>query len=163
MATMVCGSRTGKPGHQGNGFRFIDHHGKRGHAGLRCCIAAGGDVSGRSTTPEAGPPFRRRSGARRLLDHPAPVPAAIRCDALVQELVARSDRAKKSLRASQDDLERLSCTASTPLDPRTMKVTLDISKLVEEGKLTGEEADKLMRLAASGTRSRALNIFFAVC
>src|SRR3984885_10280201 len=158
MAALVCGSWTGKSGHQGNGFRFVDHDGKRGHAGLRCCISAGGHVSGRSTTPEAGPPFRRRSGARRLLDHPAPGPAAIRCDALVQELVARSDRAKKSLRASQDDLERLSCTASTPLDPRTMKITLDISKLVEEGKLTSEEVDKLMRLAAHDTGSLGINI-----
>jgi LysR family transcriptional regulator of beta-lactamase len=84
---------TGKSGHQGNGFRFVDHNGKRGHARLRCCITAGGDVSGRSATPAAGAAFRRRSGARRLLDDAAPVPAAIQCDALVQELVARSDRA----------------------------------------------------------------------
>jgi iron complex transport system permease protein len=39
-----------------------------------------------------------------------------------------------------------------------MKVTLDISKLVEEGKLTGEEADKLMRLAAHDTGSLGINI-----
>ena len=34
-----------------------------------------------------------------------------------------------------------------------MKITLDISKLVEEGKLTREEADKLTALAAHDTGS----------
>jgi iron complex transport system permease protein len=39
-----------------------------------------------------------------------------------------------------------------------MKITLDISKLVEEGKLTSEEVDKLMRLAAHDTGSLGINI-----
>lgn len=34
-----------------------------------------------------------------------------------------------------------------------MKITLDISKLVEEGKLTREEADKLTALATIPARS----------
>jgi hypothetical protein len=45
-----------------------------------------------------------------------------------------------------------------------MKITLDISKLVEEGKLTSEEAEKLMKLAAHDTISLGINILvgFAV-
>ena len=45
-----------------------------------------------------------------------------------------------------------------------MKITLDISKLVEEGNLTSEEADKLMKLAAQDTGSLGINILigFAV-
>lgn len=45
-----------------------------------------------------------------------------------------------------------------------MKITLDISKLVEEGKLTSEEADKLTKLAAHDTGSLGINILigFAV-
>ena len=45
-----------------------------------------------------------------------------------------------------------------------MKITLDISKLVEEGKLTSEEADKLTKLAAHDTVSLGINILvgFAV-
>ena len=39
-----------------------------------------------------------------------------------------------------------------------MKITLDISKLVEEGKLTREEADKLTALAAHETGSLGINI-----
>ena len=39
-----------------------------------------------------------------------------------------------------------------------MKITLDISKLVEEGKLTREEADKLTALAAHDTGSLGINI-----
>ena len=39
-----------------------------------------------------------------------------------------------------------------------MKITLDISKLVEEGKLTSEEADKLAKLAAHDTGSLGINI-----
>jgi iron complex transport system permease protein len=39
-----------------------------------------------------------------------------------------------------------------------MKITLDISKLVEEGKLTSEEADKLTALAAHYTGSLGINI-----
>src|SRR5512143_2428243 len=39
-----------------------------------------------------------------------------------------------------------------------MKITLDISKLVEEGKLTREEADKLSALAAHDTGSLGINI-----
>ena len=39
-----------------------------------------------------------------------------------------------------------------------MKITLDISKLVEEGKLTREEADKLTALAAHDTGSLGVNI-----
>ena len=39
-----------------------------------------------------------------------------------------------------------------------MKITLDISKLVEEGKLTREEADKLAALAAHDTGSLGINI-----
>ena len=39
-----------------------------------------------------------------------------------------------------------------------MKITLDISKLVEEGKLTREEADKLTALAAHDTVSLGINI-----
>jgi iron complex transport system permease protein len=45
-----------------------------------------------------------------------------------------------------------------------MKITLDISKLVEEGKLTREEADKLTELAAHDSGSLGINILigFAV-
>lgn len=45
-----------------------------------------------------------------------------------------------------------------------MKITLDISRLVEEGKLTREEADKLAKLAAHDTASLGINILvgFAV-
>jgi hypothetical protein len=45
-----------------------------------------------------------------------------------------------------------------------MKITLDISRLVEEGKLTSEEADKLTALAAHDTGSLGINILigFAV-
>ncbi|MGB3038550.1 MAG: hypothetical protein WBB72_14390, partial [Methyloceanibacter sp.] len=39
-----------------------------------------------------------------------------------------------------------------------MKITLDISKLVEEGKLTREAADKLTALAAHDTGSLGVNI-----
>src|SRR6187549_2234986 len=39
-----------------------------------------------------------------------------------------------------------------------MKITLDISNLVEEGKLTREEADKLTALAAHDTGSLGINI-----
>jgi iron complex transport system permease protein len=39
-----------------------------------------------------------------------------------------------------------------------MKITLDISRLVEEGKLTREEADKLTKLAAHDTGSLGINI-----
>ena len=39
-----------------------------------------------------------------------------------------------------------------------MKIMLDISKLVEEGKLTREEADKLTALAAHDTGSLGVNI-----
>jgi iron complex transport system permease protein len=39
-----------------------------------------------------------------------------------------------------------------------MKITLDISRLVEEGKLTRQEADKLMALAAHDTGSLGINI-----
>ena len=39
-----------------------------------------------------------------------------------------------------------------------MKITLDISKLVQEGKLTREEADKLTALAAHDTDSLGINI-----
>ena len=39
-----------------------------------------------------------------------------------------------------------------------MKITLDISKLVEEGKLTREEADKLTALAAHDTGALGVNI-----
>jgi iron complex transport system permease protein len=39
-----------------------------------------------------------------------------------------------------------------------MKITLDISRLVEEGKLTSEEADKLAKLAAHDTGSLGINI-----
>jgi hypothetical protein len=40
----------------------------------------------------------------------------------------------------------------------TMKITLDISRLVEEGKLTREEADRLTALAAHDTGSLGINI-----
>jgi iron complex transport system permease protein len=45
-----------------------------------------------------------------------------------------------------------------------MKITLDISKLVEDGKLTREEADRLKTLAAHDTGSLGINILigFAV-
>ncbi len=45
-----------------------------------------------------------------------------------------------------------------------MKITLDISKLVEEGKVTSAEADKLTALAAHDTGSLGINILigFAV-
>lgn len=45
-----------------------------------------------------------------------------------------------------------------------MKITLDISRLVEEGKLTSEEAERLTKLAARDTASLGLNILvgFAV-
>ena len=39
-----------------------------------------------------------------------------------------------------------------------MKITLDIARLVEEGKLTSEEADKLAALAAHDTGSLGINI-----
>ncbi len=39
-----------------------------------------------------------------------------------------------------------------------MKITLDISKLVEEGKLTAEEAERLRRLASADTGTLAFNI-----
>ena len=39
-----------------------------------------------------------------------------------------------------------------------MKITLDISRLVEEGKLTREEADRLSALAAHDTGSLGINI-----
>ena len=39
-----------------------------------------------------------------------------------------------------------------------MKITLDISKLVEEGKLTPAEAEHLKALASQGTGSLGLNI-----
>jgi hypothetical protein len=32
-----------------------------------------------------------------------------------------------------------------------MKVTLDVTKLLEEGKITREEHDRLLRLGAAGT------------
>lgn len=49
-----------------------------------------------------------------------------------------------------------------------MKITLDISKLLEEGKITKEEFDKLYRLSAQTTGSLAFNILIgfgvvAVC
>ena len=45
-----------------------------------------------------------------------------------------------------------------------MKITLDISRLVEEGRLTAEEADRLSKLAAADTGSLGINILvgFAV-
>jgi iron complex transport system permease protein len=45
-----------------------------------------------------------------------------------------------------------------------MKITLDISRLVEQGRLTREEADRLMQLAAQDTGSLGINILvgFAV-
>lgn len=45
-----------------------------------------------------------------------------------------------------------------------MKITLDVSRLVEEGKLTSEEAERLTKLAARDTASLGLNILvgFAV-
>jgi iron complex transport system permease protein len=43
-------------------------------------------------------------------------------------------------------------------DGGTMKITLDISRLVEEGKLTRQEADKLTALAAQDTGSLGINI-----
>ena len=39
-----------------------------------------------------------------------------------------------------------------------MKITLDISKLVEEGKLTAEEAERLKKLASADTGTLAFNI-----
>jgi hypothetical protein len=39
-----------------------------------------------------------------------------------------------------------------------MKITFDISRLVEEGKLTRQEADKLTALAAHDTGSLGINI-----
>ena len=39
-----------------------------------------------------------------------------------------------------------------------MKVTLDLTKLLEEGRITREEHDRLSRLGAAGTRSLAFNI-----
>jgi iron complex transport system permease protein len=45
---------------------------------------------------------------------------------------------------------------------RAMKITLDISKLVEEGVLTGEEADKLKALAARETGSLGINILIGL-
>ncbi len=39
-----------------------------------------------------------------------------------------------------------------------MKITLDLSKLVEEGKLSSVEAERLQRLAAKDTNSLAINI-----
>ena len=39
-----------------------------------------------------------------------------------------------------------------------MKITLDLSKLLEQGKLTAAEADKLRALAAHDTGSLAINI-----
>ena len=39
-----------------------------------------------------------------------------------------------------------------------MKITLDISKLVEEGKLTAAEAERLKSLAAQDTGSLGINI-----
>lgn len=42
-----------------------------------------------------------------------------------------------------------------------MKITLDLSKLVEDGKLTAEEADRLKSLASHETGSLAVNILIA--
>src|ERR1700689_4251295 len=42
-----------------------------------------------------------------------------------------------------------------------MKVTLDLSKLLEEGKLTPAEADRLRALAAQDTGALAINILIA--
>lgn len=42
-----------------------------------------------------------------------------------------------------------------------MKITLDLSKLVEDGKLTAEEADRLKTLASHDTGSLAVNILIA--
>ena len=39
-----------------------------------------------------------------------------------------------------------------------MKVTLDLTKLLEEGKITREEHDRLLALGAAGTGSLAFNI-----
>jgi hypothetical protein len=39
-----------------------------------------------------------------------------------------------------------------------MKVTLDLTKLLEEGRITREEHDRMMRLGAAGTGSLAFNI-----
>jgi hypothetical protein len=45
-----------------------------------------------------------------------------------------------------------------PSEGRAMRITLDISKLVEESKLAREEADKLNALAAYETGSLGINI-----
>ena len=42
-----------------------------------------------------------------------------------------------------------------------MKVTLDLSKLLEDGKITREEHDRLAALGATGTGSLAFNILIA--
>ena len=42
-----------------------------------------------------------------------------------------------------------------------MKVTLDLSKLLEDGKITREEHDRLAALGATGTGSLAFNILNA--
>jgi iron complex transport system permease protein len=42
-----------------------------------------------------------------------------------------------------------------------MKITLDLAKLVETGKISGEEAERLKTLAAPATASLALNILLA--
>jgi hypothetical protein len=42
-----------------------------------------------------------------------------------------------------------------------MKVTLDLGKLLAEGKITQEEHDRLIKFAAHGTRSLAFNILIA--
>ena len=39
-----------------------------------------------------------------------------------------------------------------------MKITLDVGKLVEEGRLTPDEAKRLIALAAEGTGSLAMNM-----
>lgn len=50
------------------------------------------------------------------------------------------------------------CTKRSGIGGRAMKITLDISKLVEEGKLTREEVDKLTALAAHDTGSLGVNV-----
>ena len=42
-----------------------------------------------------------------------------------------------------------------------MKVTLDLTQLLEDGKITQEEHDKLLALSSSGTSSLALNLLIA--
>ena len=42
-----------------------------------------------------------------------------------------------------------------------MKVTLDLTQLLEEGKITQQEHDKLLALSSTGTSSLALNLLIA--